>query len=66
MVTVGHIVVIHDIKMHDIGTGLENIGHFLTQTGKIGGQDGGGKSKVYSYEELALKTKAGAFITPRT
>ena len=34
-------MIVHDIKMHDISTGIEHIGHFLTQAGKVSRQDGG-------------------------
>ena len=33
---------VHDVAMNPIGPGLLNPVHFIGQSGKIGGQDGGG------------------------
>lgn len=37
---VGDVVVIHDVKVNNIGTGFEHIVDFLTQPGEIGRKDG--------------------------
>jgi hypothetical protein len=39
---VGHIVVVHDIEMDDVGASGQHIIDFLAQLGEVGGQDGGG------------------------
>ena len=36
---VGNIMIVHDVEMHDVGAGGEDIVDLLTQTGKIGGQN---------------------------
>ncbi len=36
---VRHIVVVHDIEMHDVGAGGQDIVHFLAQTGEVGGEN---------------------------
>jgi hypothetical protein len=33
---------VHDVAMNPIGPGLLNAAHFMAQSGKIGGENGGG------------------------
>ncbi len=37
-----NIMIVHDIKMDDVGTGGHDVSDFFAKTGKIGGQDTGG------------------------
>ena len=36
---VGHVVIVHDIEMHDVGAGIEHGLNILTQTGEVGGEN---------------------------
>ena len=33
---VGYVVVVHDIEVHEVGTGGQHLVHFLTQAGEVG------------------------------
>ena len=37
---VGHVMVVHDVKMNPVSAGRDNGFEFVPQTGKIGGQNG--------------------------
>ena len=37
---VGNVVVVHDVKVHYVGTGFQHIVNFLTELGKVGREDG--------------------------
>ena len=39
---IGHVVIVHDIEMDEIGAGMQHGIDFLAQAGEVGGQDGGG------------------------
>jgi hypothetical protein len=39
---VGHVMVVHHVKMHPVGTGSDDVFDLVAQTGKVGGQNGGG------------------------
>jgi hypothetical protein len=39
-------VVVHDVKVHNVGAGLQDIVDFRTERGEIGRQNGGGNEKV--------------------
>ena len=39
---VGHVVVVHHVKMNPVGAGGDDVFDFLTQPGEVGRQDGGG------------------------
>ena len=43
---IGHIVIIHHIKMNDIGTRFEYRVNLFAETGKIGGQNGWSNQKI--------------------
>mmetsp|Transcript_4215 Transcript_4215/g.8052 ORF Transcript_4215/g.8052 Transcript_4215/m.8052 type:complete len:284 (-) Transcript_4215:234-1085(-) len=43
---VGHIVIIHDVKVNDISSCCKNIVNFLSKTSKVGRKDGGGDEIV--------------------
>ena len=44
---VGDIMVVHHVEVHHVGPGGQHLGHILTQTGKVGGEDRGGNQKVF-------------------
>ena len=60
-----YVVIVHDIEMDNICTGLEDIGHFLTQTGKVGGENGGGNPGCI-HGDGSLKNKSRGARTTRT
>jgi hypothetical protein len=39
-------VIVHDIEVHHVGTGSEDVIHLLAQSRKIGRQDGGSNQVV--------------------
>ena len=39
---VGHVVVVHDVEMHDVGAGGEHVVDFLAEFGEVGGKNAGG------------------------
>src|SRR5699024_8782342 len=39
---VGHVVVVHDVEVHPVGAGFDNVFDFLAQAGEIGGKNAGG------------------------
>ena len=41
---VGHVVVVHHIEVDDVGTRGQHLVDVLTQSGEIGGENGGGNS----------------------
>ena len=43
---VGNVVVVHDVEVDDVGTGLEDVVDLLAELGKVGGEDGGGDEVV--------------------
>ena len=43
---VWHIVVVHDIEMDDVGSGLEDVVDLLSETGEVSGKNGGGDEVV--------------------
>jgi hypothetical protein len=54
-------MIIHDIEVHDARPGLQDIVNFLTQTGKIRRQDGGGYLEIRHNSRL-LVNDAGASL----
>jgi hypothetical protein len=44
---VGHVVVVHDIEVHDVGAGGQHVVDLLAELGEVGGQDGRG-DQVFS------------------
>ena len=44
-------MIVHHIEMDDVGPGGEHRIHFLSQTGKVGGEDGGG-NEVISHRQV--------------
>ena len=43
---VGHVVVVHDVEVDDVGAGLEDVVDLLAELGEVGGKDGGGDEVV--------------------
>jgi hypothetical protein len=43
---VGDVVVVHDVEMDDVGSGLEDVVNLLAELGKVGGKDGRGDEVV--------------------
>lgn len=41
---IGHIVVVHHVKVNPVGTGGNHVAHLLAQAGKVGGQNGWGNA----------------------
>ena len=39
---VGYIVVVHHVEVNPVSTSGDDVFHLVAQTGKVGGQDGGG------------------------
>ena len=60
---VGHIVVVHHVKMNHVGAGGDNIAHFFAQAGKIGGKNAGGDA-VFHGVSFVGKIDA-AILTPQ-
>jgi hypothetical protein len=54
-------MIIHDIEVHDIRPGLQDIINFLTQTSKIRRQDGGGYLEI-RHNSCLLVNDAGASL----
>jgi hypothetical protein len=47
---VRNIVIVHDVKVHNIGTGTDDIGDFLTEFGEVGGKDTGCDSELFGHD----------------
>ena len=54
---------VHDVAMNPIGPGLLNAAHFIAQSGKIGGQDGGGDQNA-SHGVMEYWSIGQEYITP--
>src|SRR2546430_17567600 len=54
---------VHDVAMNPIGPGLLNAAHFIAQSGKIGGQDGGGDQNA-SHGEIENWSIEQEYINP--
>ncbi|MNE20922.1 hypothetical protein D3C80_1140650 [compost metagenome] len=59
---VGNVVVVHDIEMHDIGAGGENVVDFFAQASEIRGKDGRSNGKRLHGAPVGLK-HGGAHCT---
>ena len=60
---VGHIVVVHHVKMNHVCAGGDHVAHFFAQAGKIGGKNAGGDA-VFHGVSFVGKIDA-AILTPQ-
>ena len=56
---VGNVVVVHDVEVDDISTGLEHVVDFFSELGEVGGKDGGGDEVVFVSPDVQGSGGAG-------
>jgi hypothetical protein len=40
-------MVVHHVKVNDVGASADDVAHFFTQTGEVGGQNAGSDAKCW-------------------
>jgi hypothetical protein len=45
-------VIVHDIKVHNIGTGFEYVLYFFTQAGEVGSENGWSNQVVIGHKTV--------------
>src|SRR5580658_6464187 len=57
---IGHIVIVHDIEVDEIGAGVQHGIHFLSESGEVSAEDGGGDPAGF-HQQILPASNAAAF-----
>jgi hypothetical protein len=55
-------MVVHDVEMHDIGAGSDDVGDLLAKFGEVGGKNTGGDSEGFGHD-VCFKSRKNFILT---